>query len=178
MMRFAFLRTDELSPGLAGGRRRVGERPAQTPLRGYAALMAAYAATTAGALAAATRRGRLPERLQLDDVLLIAVATQRLSRLVTKDRLTTVLRTPFTDYRGEGGPGEVEEAARGTGLRRAVGELLVCPFCVSQWIATALATGLLFAPRLTRFFAAVLSAVGIADMLQFAYKGTERAALD
>lgn len=157
--------------------RAAGSRP-QAPLGGYALLIATYSSATISALVAAKRRGRLPERPRVDDLLLVAVATQRLSRLVTKDRVATVLRAPFTTYQGEGGPAEVEEAATGTGVRRAVGELLVCPFCVAQWIATGLLCGLLFAPRVTRFAAGIFSSVAIADLLQLVYKGTERAALD
>lgn len=148
------------------------------PLGGYALLIATYSSASVAAVVAAKRRQLLPDRPRVDDLLLIAVATQRLSRLVTKDRVATVLRAPFTTYQGEGGPAEVEEAATGTGVRRAVGELLVCPFCVAQWIATGLACGMLFAPRVTRFAAGIFSSVAIADLLQLVYKGTERAALD
>jgi hypothetical protein len=44
-----------------------------------------------------------------------------------------VLRAPFTRFQDDTGYGEVEEAARGTGFRRAIGELLICQYCVSQW---------------------------------------------
>lgn len=54
----------------------------------------------------------------------------------------------------------------------------MCPFCVAQWIATTLAAGLLFVPRVTRFMAGVVSAVTVADLLQLAYKGSERATLE
>jgi uncharacterized protein DUF1360 len=148
-----------------------------TPMRGYAVLMSAYAGVTGTLLYRAKREQRIPERPRADDILLVAMATQRVSRLITKDRVTTVVRAPFTTYQGEGGPAEVEEAARGTGLRRAIGELLVCPFCIAQWTATALSIGILFAPRLTRFVAGVFATVGLADMLQLVYKRSERTAL-
>lgn len=149
------------------------------PLGGYLALIGSYASATTVALVVAKRQGRLPERLRTEDLFLVSMATQRVSRLLTKDRVTTVLRAPFTELQGDGGPGELEEKPRdGTGLRRAIGELLVCPFCVAQWIATTLAAGLLFAPRVTRFMAGVVSAVTVADLLQLAYKGSERATLE
>jgi hypothetical protein len=146
-------------------------------MRGYAALMGLYGAVTGTLLYRAKREQRLPERPRVHDIVLVATATQRVSRLITKDRVTTVVRAPFTTYQGEGGPAEVEEAARGTGVRRAVGELLVCPFCIAQWSATAFAMGILFAPRVTRFVAGVFSSVALADLLQLVYKATERAAL-
>jgi uncharacterized membrane protein len=42
-----------------------------------------------------------------------------------------------------------------------------------MWISTAFAAGLLVAPRFTRWFAAVLTALFGADLLQIAYKKAE-----
>ena len=74
------------------------------------------------------------------------MATHKASRLIAKDRVTAPLRAPFTEFDQEGGPGEVEESPRGAGMRRAIGELLVCPFCLAQWIATAALAGLAVVP--------------------------------
>jgi hypothetical protein len=109
------------------------------------------------------------------DLALVTVATHKASRLLTKDRVTSTVRAPFTRFEDDAGPGEVSEAARGRGLRRAVGELIVCPYCVGLWISSALAAGLLVAPRFTRWLAAVLSALFGADLLQIAYKKAEEA---
>jgi hypothetical protein len=95
------------------------------------------------------------------------------SRVVAKDRVTAPLRAPFTEFQEEGGPGEVEEKPRGRGLRRAIGELLVCPFCLGQWVATAALAGFAVAPRATRFLCSIFAAVTISDFLQIAYKGSE-----
>ena len=62
------------------------------------------------------------------------------------------------------------------GMRHAVGELITCPFCVSQWIATSLTVGILVAPRPTRVVASVFAAVAGSDFLQFAYAAAEQAA--
>jgi Protein of unknown function (DUF1360) len=149
--------------------------PHRRQLGGYWALIGLYNGLIALALLAAKRSGRLGTRPRIDDLLLIGLATQRVSRMITKDRVTAALRAPFTAYQHEGGPGEVEERPRGSGARRALGELLVCPFCVAQWVAGAFACGLLFAPRVTRFVAGLFSVVAIADTLQLLYKGTEDA---
>ena len=69
----------------------------------------------------------LPERPRAADLLLAGVATHKLSRLLTKDRVTSFIRAPFTRYEQPAGHGEVEEEPRGSGLRLAIGELLVCP---------------------------------------------------
>jgi hypothetical protein len=67
------------------------------PLSGYASSMTAFAVhrSAAGAAAAASGR-RLPERLTPYEVALIAGATHRLSRLLTKAAVTSPLRAPFT----------------------------------------------------------------------------------
>ena len=40
---------------------------------------------------------------------------------------------------------------------------------MAPWCATALSFGVLFAPRVTRFFAGILVSVTVADLLQRAY---------
>jgi hypothetical protein len=146
------------------------ERP---PLASYATLAAVFNAWMAATLTAAARSGRLPERLAVGDVLLIGAGTHKLSRLLSKDRVTSFLRAPFTRYQGEGGPGEVEEEARGEGMQRALGELAVCPYCIGLWVAGAFTTGLLFAPRPTRVVAGLFAALAASDTLQLLYKGVE-----
>jgi hypothetical protein len=101
-------------------------------------------------------------------VLLCAGATHRLSRLVAKDPVTSPLRAPFARFEGTTGPAELDEDVRGTGPRKAVGELLTCPFCTGLWIATGLAAGLVFAPRATRLAAGALTSTALADLLHFA----------
>src|SRR4051794_21335141 len=146
----------------------AGHSPEQErPLGGYGILMGTFTAA-AGAFAAWLARSErpVPERMDGRDLALIAVATHKASRLGAKDRVASTLRGPFTRYEDDAGPGEVSEAARGRGLRRAIGELIVCPYCLGVWIAAAFTAGLLVAPRLTRWIAATLDAVFVADVLQ------------
>jgi hypothetical protein len=148
------------------------------PLGGYVAVMAAFAALLAGfvGLAAATGR-RLPNGMSPFEVLLVAVGTHKLSRILTKDAVTSPLRAPFTHYKDTGGPAEVmEEARTASQLRHAIGELLTCPFCLDLWIASGFALGLVFAPRMTRLIAATRAARTGADFLQLAYARAQQAA--
>lgn len=152
-----------------------GHSPQQErALGGYAVLMATYAGLT-GAFAAWFRNsGRsLPERVDARDLALMTAATHKSSRLIAKDRVLSTVRAPFTEFEEDAGPSEVSEQARGRGLRRAIGELLICPFCLGMWVATAFAAGLLVAPRLTRQIASVYTALLGADLLQIAYKNAE-----
>ena len=146
------------------------------PLRGYAVLMSVFA-SLAGAFSVWLRKtGReLPDRLEPEDLAILTVATHKASRLLTKDRVTATVRAPFTRFQANEGAGEVSEAARGRGLRRAIGELLVCPYCVAMWIAAGFAAGLVVAPRATRLTASVLTILFGSDLLQIAYRKAEDA---
>ncbi|HWF72663.1 MAG TPA: DUF1360 domain-containing protein [Solirubrobacteraceae bacterium] len=153
---------------------RDGPPQQDRPLRGYALLMSVFA-TLATAFSLWLHRSgrRLPERVDAGDLAVLTVATHKASRLLTKDKVTSTVRAPFTRFQGNEGAGEVSEAARGTGVRRAVGELLVCPYCVGMWIAAGFAAGLVVAPRATRLAASILTILFGSDMLQIAYRKAE-----
>jgi hypothetical protein len=147
------------------------------PLGGYTALSATFGVAVAGSLVAARRAGHpLPERLGAWDLITIGVATHKLSRLISKDKVTSFLRAPFVRYEESSGHGEVSEEPRGTGLRLATGELLACPYCVGQWVSGGFAVGLVAAPRLTRLIAFMYSAETVSDFLQLAYLAAEERA--
>jgi Protein of unknown function (DUF1360) len=146
----------------------------ERPLGGYAALLGSFTALSAGFGVWLHRSGReLPERVEGRDLALIAVATFKLSRIIARDRVTSAIRAPFSRFQGDAGPSEVDEAARGQGLQRVVGELLICPYCLDVWTATAFLGGLVAAPVPTRWVASVFATVGVADALQLAYARTE-----
>jgi hypothetical protein len=141
----------------------------ERPLRGYLGAMGTYTALV-GAVALAARSHGLPSRIAPWDVVLISVATHRLSRTISKDAVASPLRAPFTRYRGAAAPSELAEEVRDDGpVRHAVGELLTCPFCLAQWVATGFVAGHLLAPDATRAVAATFTAVAGADFLQYAY---------
>ena len=100
----------------------AGHSPDQErPLGSYAALTGVFLTLTAAFLAWIRASGReLPERVGPGDLALITVATHKASRLIAKDRVTSAVRAPFTRFEGDAGPGEVDEKARGRGLRRAL----------------------------------------------------------
>jgi hypothetical protein len=144
------------------------------PFLPYLAFMGIFGSLLAAALTIAKRQGReLPERVPAGQLLLIGTASHKLSRLLSKDKVTSPLRAPFTELEGKGGPAEFEERSRGTGLRKAIGELLICPFCLGLWVIAGFSVGLVFAPRVTRFIASLFAALTISDFLQIAYKAAE-----
>jgi hypothetical protein len=148
----------------------------ERPLGSFLALMGTYgAATGAGALLVRRRHGHLPDALAPADLALLAVATHKLARLIAKDPVTSPLRAPFTRFEGRSGEAEVAESVEGSGLRKAVGELVTCPFCMGQWVATTLAYGFILAPKPTRWACGVLTALTASDFLQLAYAAAQQA---
>ncbi|HET9102162.1 MAG TPA: DUF1360 domain-containing protein [Solirubrobacteraceae bacterium] len=147
----------------------------ERPLGGYTVLTGTFLSLCGLFVRRLRRSGtELPEHVPAEDLLLLAVATHKLSRMATRDRVTSSLRAPFTVFQDDAGAGEVREAARGHGLRRAIGELLVCPYCLGMWVATAFVAGLLTAPRATRWVAATFAVLTGSDALQIAYARAER----
>lgn len=145
------------------------------PLAGYLQLMSVYATATVGGYFAARRAGRPVPRLSPWDVAQMGVATHKLSRTIAKDPVTSPLRAPFTRYEGRSAPGELAEEVRGHGLQHSVGELLTCPMCLAQWVATGFSLGVVFAPATTRLIMSTFVAVAGADFLQHAYVKLQQA---
>jgi Protein of unknown function (DUF1360) len=150
------------------------------PLAGYVATMGAFGVLSASIGVAGRLAGRsAPDRVAGGDVVLISLATHKLSRLLAKDAVTSPLRAPFSRYAEPAGAGELNEEVRdhGSAVRHSLGELVTCPFCLAVWVATGLTGGLVLAPRLTRLAATVLTATAVSDFLQMAYdiakKGAE-----
>ncbi len=149
---------------------------ADRPLGGYLVTMGTYAGLVGGlALLARVTRREIPRQLATADVVRCAAATQKLSRLLAKDPVTSPLRAPFSSYEGTEGPAELREEVRGRGGRKTIGELVTCPFCTSVWVGTAFTAGLIYFPRTTRLATATLTALAGADLLQFGHALLEKA---
>jgi hypothetical protein len=165
------LKTPEVVAGYAEPQRRP-------PFLSYLAFMSVFGTLVGSALAIARRQGReLPAQVSAGELLLVGTASHKLSRVISKDKVTSPLRAPFTELEGKGGPAELEERSRGNGLQKAVGELLICPYCLGLWVVAGFSVGLIFAPRVTRFVASLFSALTISDFFQIAYKAAEEKGL-
>ncbi|MEO7262637.1 MAG: DUF1360 domain-containing protein [Jatrophihabitantaceae bacterium] len=148
---------------------------ADRPLGGYLAAMSVYTGAVTGLTLLGRRLGfKAPQQITPWDVALFGLATHRMTRTITKDAVTSPVRAPFTTYDGVQGPGELHEEVRtDSHLRHVVGELLACPFCLAQWVATAFGAGLVFAPRAARLAAATFASVAVSDFLQFGYSALQ-----
>jgi hypothetical protein len=120
------------------------------------------------AVTALIKRNRVRTPTSALDFAMLGLATFRMGRLVAFDKVAEPLREPFTKtIPDESGAGETVVAA-GHGPREKIGELLSCPICAGTWIAAGLVVGLQFLPGPTRLLMTVMSAIGLAEVLNAA----------
>ena len=151
-----------------------GERP----LRAYTGLTATFSALAAGGYAALRASGKEPPKGTLGQVVRIGVATHKLSRIIGRDKVTAPYRAPFATFEGsdDAPPAEVKETVRGEGMRKAFGELITCPYCMTPWLATAFWLARGAAPREADLAIDVLDTVALSDFLQLAYLALDKRA--
>lgn len=141
------------------------------PLFSYGVLAGTFNLIFALFLLVARVTGRpLPERIDAKDIALLGMATHKVSLVGSQDAITSPLRAPFTEIKEKESPKNVDERPRGQGLRRSVGELLTCQFCLSVWVASFFAYGFVLLPRVSRLVAGVFAAVTVSDFLHQVYK--------
>jgi hypothetical protein len=100
------------------------------------------------------------------DIFLLGLATYRLSRLISYDRVTQYLRFPFIEP-GKGAE-QIEgtrEEPKGQGLQHAIGQLLTCAYCSSVWAGTFNSAIYLLSPRVGRLFLLSMASSGLSEIL-------------
>ena len=140
-------------------------------LPSYATLAGVFNLAFAVFLLVARGVGRsIPERVDAKDIALLGVATHKLSLVLAQDAVTSPLRAPFTERQDKESPKSIDEKPRGKGLRRSIGELLTCQFCLGMWVAAFFTYGLVLASRVTRLIATILTILTVSDYLHQIYK--------
>lgn len=132
----------------------------RAPLWAYALLLALFVVLVAAvAVAAGARLDGFPPAF---DLALLALASYRVTRVISQSRIGLVLRAPLTtDPAGE--------EPRGGGMTRAVAELVLCVSCLSVWVAAAFAAALVAFPRETRLVAFVFAVAAVTEFLLVAF---------
>jgi hypothetical protein len=146
--------------------------PRRPPHGAYAVILGTFAGGLAGAGALAKRLDREPQCQTALDFAILAAASFKAARTVSRDKVASVVRDPFVE--GEAYDGDEQPA--GDGMRRALGELVTCTRCVGTWTAAGLATTQIVAPRFGRLLTWSLGAAAANDFLQAAFVAlTEKA---
>ena len=113
------------------------------PHRAYAVLTSVYLTTLSLFASRDLSRRRIGVRTRWEDLLLLGIATQQVARTLTTDRVAEAIRSPVTE-------GEAQRTPTGTGMQRALGELVTCKYCVAPWIALGLTATFVRFPVPTR----------------------------
>lgn len=107
----------------------------------------------------AHRSRRDPPHLRALDAVATGMATHAVTRALSAGRAAPARA-----------PSEAAEASRGRGLRRALEDVLACPYCTGPWVALAMVAGWTAAPRATRLLTWALGAAAASDWLERAYQ--------
>lgn len=129
------------------------------PHHAYATIAGAFF----GGLALVAAGSRRPPPGTALEFAALAAATFKVSRTLSRERVGSFVRQPFVE--GDADTGE-DEQPTGTGLQRAIGELVTCPRCLGTWSAAALVSTEMLAPRFGRLLTWSLGASAANDFLQ------------
>ena len=147
-------------------------RPPKPPHAAYAVILGTFAGGLAGAGALAKKLDREPQCQTALDFAILAAASFKAARTLSRDKVASVVRDPFV----EGDAWDGDERPAGEGMKRALGELVTCTRCVGTWTAAGLAATQIVAPRFGRLLTWSLGAAAANDFLQAAFVAlTEKA---
>jgi hypothetical protein len=133
------------------------------PYHSYAGIMGAFVGGLGLAGVLAHLLDRDPRDHDALDLTVLALATFKAARTISRDEVTSFLREPFVE--GEAHEGGEDPLETGD-LRQAIGELVTCSRCIGTWVAAGLGTTQILAPRFGRILTWALAAAGVNDWLQ------------
>jgi hypothetical protein len=138
----------------------VSERP---PYGAYAGIAGTFAGGLAVAGVIARALDRDPQCHTALDFVVLGAASFKAAHTLSHDEVTSFIRQPFV--RGQAHSGDGEEPVEG-GMEQAMGELVTCTRCIGTWVAAALASTQIVAPRFGRLLTWSLGAAAANDFLQ------------
>lgn len=103
------------------------------------------------------------------ELIVLALASFRLTRLVVYDKITEFIRKPFTEEmeeKNEHGEIEIYIVPRKGGLRGFFGELLTCYWCTGVWSSILLIILYWQFPLIANPIILVLAVAGIAALIE------------
>ena len=143
------------------------------PHAAYAGIMGTFVGGLAVAGALAHLLDRDPRDHDTLDLAVLALATFKTARTISRDEVTSFIREPFVEGAAhEGG----EEPVETGDMRQAIGELVTCSRCIGTWVAAGLGASHILAPRFGRILTWSLAAGGANDWLQAGFAALTRKA--
>ena len=141
------------------------------PYGSYASIMGTFVGGLAVAGVLARLLDRDPQEHTTLDLVALGAATFKASRTLSHDEVTSFIRDPFVE--GSAHEGGERPVASG-GMQQAIGELVTCSRCIGTWVAAALATTQILAPRFGRLLTWTLGGAGVNDFLQAGFAALAR----
>ena len=109
-------------------------------------------------------QGRLPTSIALFDLIILVAAVFRTVRLLTYDSIAQFIRDWFVNKTVHE-DGTVTRTPLPYGLRRTLGNLIACPWCIAVWI-TLVYTFFYFLTDYAWFPLLLLAIAGFASLIQ------------
>jgi hypothetical protein len=103
------------------------------------------------------------------NLLILALASFRLTRLIVFDKISEFIRVPFFDEmeeENEDGVIEVYYIPKKTGVKRFFGELLSCYWCTGIWVSTFIVVADKWCPTYASPIILILAVAGMASTLE------------
>lgn len=107
--------------------------------------------------------------LNLEMILILGLASFRLTRLIVFDKITNFLREPFFDEiveEDENGEKEVFLVPKTVGMKKWIGELLSCYWCIGIWVSAGLLSLYLFLPKIGCLIILLLAIAAIGSIIE------------
>ncbi len=102
-------------------------------------------------------------------LIMLALASFRLTRLFVFDKITEFIRRPFhqeVEETDKNGNVETYIVMKGTGLRIWIGELLSCYWCTGVWCSAFLYAVWLLWPSVAEPLLVILAIAGLAGIIE------------
>jgi len=100
-------------------------------------------------------------------LVLFVLASFRIARTLSYNEIAAPLRAPFVECTLDSCRAGMSLQPKGSGLRHAIGALLVCPICTGTWDALALFIVWSMAPTLGAALLWVLAAAGGSELIHW-----------
>lgn len=111
--------------------------------------------------------GGFPQTINWFDAIILSLAVMRATRLLVYDKITRFAREWFANKREihRDGMVEIEVFPVKSGPRRAIGDLLDCPWCVGVWVALIF-VGCYYLFAWAWYILFILAIAGVGTLLQ------------
>ncbi|PLS02908.1 DUF1360 domain-containing protein [Neobacillus cucumis] len=101
-------------------------------------------------------------------LLILSLASFRLTRLLVFDKIFEFIREPFFDEVKEEHDGEVDVyyVPKKTGIKKFIGELLSCYWCTGVWASAFIVGFYYICPDFSGLIILILAVAGLASLLE------------